>query len=104
MRRGTCALGCGVAGPSGVSEDATVSKRVRTGATLAAMTAKEQVLKEAPEWSEALATAVLRVVKAQAKLEAWFEAESQLSEKQVAEREMRRAEANARELIREEPW
>jgi hypothetical protein len=68
------------------------------------VSAKEQVLKEAPEWSEALATAVLRVVKSQAKLEAWFDAEAHLSEEQVAEREMRRAEANARELIAEEPW
>jgi hypothetical protein len=46
------------------------------GATLSGVTAKEQVLKEAPEWSEATATAVLRVVEAQSKLEAWFENET----------------------------
>lgn len=68
------------------------------------MTAKEQVLREAPEWSEATATAVLRVVEAQSKLEAWFERESGLSPEQVREREAHWAETNARELIREEPW
>jgi len=68
------------------------------------VTAKEKVLKEAPDWSEAVATAVLRVVDSQAKLEAWFEAESQLTPAEVKARENRRAEANARELIREEPW
>lgn len=74
------------------------------GATLWGMTAKERVLKEAPGWSESTATAVLRVVEAQAKLERWFEAESQLSPEQVRAREARLAEANARDLIREEPW
>jgi len=68
------------------------------------MTAKEKLLKEAPRWSEATATAVLRVVEAQGKLEAWFERESKLSPKQVREREARWARDNARELIREEPW
>jgi hypothetical protein len=68
------------------------------------MTAKEQVLKEAPEWSEATATAVLRVVEAQSKLEAWFERESKLSPEQVRAREARWARANARNLIRKEPW
>lgn len=68
------------------------------------MTAKEQVLKEAPDWSEATATAVLRVVEAQNKLEAWFERESKLSPEDVRAREARWARANARDLIREEPW
>ncbi len=68
------------------------------------MTAKEQVLKEAPGWSETTATAVLRVVEAQSKLEAWFEHESKLSPEQVGEREARWARANARDLIREEHW
>lgn len=68
------------------------------------MTAKEQLLKDAPGWSEATATAVLRVVEAQSKLEAWFERESELSPAQVREREARWARANARDLIREEPW
>jgi hypothetical protein len=68
------------------------------------VTAKEQVLKEAPEWSEATATAVLRVVEAQSKLEAWFERESKLSPEQGRAREARWARANARNLIRKEPW
>lgn len=68
------------------------------------MTAKEQVLKEAAGWSEATATAVLRVVESQSKLEAWFERESRLSPEEVRDREARRARANARDLIREEPW
>ncbi len=68
------------------------------------MTAKEQVLKEAPDWSEATATAVLRVVEAQSKLEAWFERESKLTPAELKGREDLRAEANARGLIREEPW
>jgi TusA-related sulfurtransferase len=74
------------------------------GGILEGMTAKEQVLKEAPRWSEATATAVLRVVEAQSKLEAWFERESKLSPEQVREREARWARDNARELIHEEPW
>jgi predicted phage-related endonuclease len=68
------------------------------------VTAKEQLLKEAPGWSEATAAAVLRVVEAQSKLEAWFDRESKLSPEQVQEREARWARANARDLIREEPW
>lgn len=68
------------------------------------VTAKEQVIKEAPEWTEATATAVLRVVAAQSKLEAWFERESKLSPEQVRAREARWARANARNLIRKEPW
>jgi hypothetical protein len=68
------------------------------------VTAKEKVLKDAPDWSEAVATAVLRVVDSQTKLEAWFEAESKLTPAEVKARDDARAEANARELIREEPW
>jgi hypothetical protein len=74
------------------------------GATLWGVTAKEKVLKDAPDWSEAVATAVLRVVDSQDKLEAWFEAESKLTPAEVKARDDARAEANARELIREEPW
>ena len=74
------------------------------GSTLESVTAKEQVLKEAPEWTEATATAVLRVVEAQSKLEAWFERESKLPPEQGREREARWARANARNLIRKEPW
>jgi len=72
--------------------------------TIRSMTAKEQLLKDAPGWSEATATAVLRVVKAQSKLDAWFERESKLSPEEVRAREARWARSNARELIREEPW
>ncbi|HXV04411.1 MAG TPA: hypothetical protein VFP23_00710 [Solirubrobacterales bacterium] len=67
------------------------------------MTAKEQLLKEAPDWNEATATAVLRVVEAQSKLEAWFERESKLSPDEMRALEDRRARANARDLIREKP-
>jgi len=68
------------------------------------MTAKEKVLERAPSWTEAQATAVLAVVEAQAELEAYFEAEAKLTPSELKAREDRRAEANARELIREEPW
>jgi len=66
------------------------------------VTAKEKLLKDAPGWSEATATAVLRVVEAQSKLDAWFERESKLSPEQVQAREARWAGSNARDLIREE--
>jgi len=54
------------------------------GATLWGMTAKERVLKEAPGWSESTATAVLRVVEAQAKLEQWLEDEAAAGEEESA--------------------
>ena len=65
------------------------------------MTAKEKVLEQAPSWTEAEATAVLAVVEAQRKLEAYFEAEEKLTPSELKARENRRAEANARELIAE---
>jgi hypothetical protein len=65
------------------------------------MTAKEKVLEQAPSWTEAQATAVLAVVEAQRKLEAYFEAEAKLTPAELKAREDRRAEANARELIAE---
>ena len=68
------------------------------------MTAKEKVLEQAPSWTEAQATAVLAVVEAQRKLEAYFEAEAKLTPSELKAREDRRAEANARALIREESW
>jgi hypothetical protein len=68
------------------------------------VTAKEKVLELAPEWSEAQATAALRVVQAQSELAEYFEAEAELTPTQLREREDRRAQANARALIREEPW
>jgi hypothetical protein len=68
------------------------------------MTAKEQVLERAPGWSEAQATAALRVVEAQTKLTEYFDEEAKLTPAELKAREDRRAEANAREAIREEPW
>ena len=65
------------------------------------MTAKEKVLEQAPSWTEAQATAVLAVVEAQRKLEAYFEAEAKLTPAELKAREDHRAEANARELIAE---
>jgi hypothetical protein len=68
------------------------------------MTAKEKLLAEAPGWTDAQATAALRVVEAQAELEAYFEAEASLSPDELDAREDVWAEQNAREAIREEPW
>lgn len=68
------------------------------------MTAKEKLLERAPELTEVQAEAMLRVLKAQDELEAYFDAEAKLTPSELKAREDRRAEANARELIREEPW
>lgn len=68
------------------------------------MTAKELLLERAPDWTEAQATAALRVVDAQVALTGYFDEESTLSAKDLDAREDRWAEANAREAIREEPW
>jgi hypothetical protein len=71
---------------------------------MATVTAKEQLLERAPELTEAQAEAVLRVLKAQDELEAYFEKEAGLSDEESAAREDLWAEANAREAVREEPW
>jgi hypothetical protein len=84
------------------SPEASVAWDVR--ARIWSMTAKEKVLERAPSWTEAQATAVLAVVEAQSELEAYFEAGAKLTPTELKAREDRRAEANARELIREEPW
>jgi hypothetical protein len=68
------------------------------------MTAKEKLLERAPGFTEAEATAALRVVDAQAELARYFDEEAKLSSDAVDEREDAWAEANAREAIREEPW
>jgi hypothetical protein len=68
------------------------------------MTAKEKLLERAPELTEVQAEAMLRVLKAQDELEVYFDEEAKLSENEIAAREDRWAEANAREAIREEPW
>jgi biopolymer transport protein ExbB/TolQ len=74
------------------------------GATLWDMTAKEQLLREAPQWSEALATAALRVAEAQTEIDSYFDAEAKMSAEEIKAREDRWALANARQAIREEPW
>ena len=68
------------------------------------MSAKEQLLRQAPDWSEAQATAALRVVDAQDELAKYFEAEAKLTPAEVEAREDCMAEANARALLREDPW
>ena len=68
------------------------------------MSAKEQLLRQAPSWSEAQATAALRVVEAQSELAEYFEAEAKLTASELHAREDQWAQANAREAIREEPW
>jgi hypothetical protein len=68
------------------------------------MTAKEKLLERAPDFTEAEATAALRVVDAQAELARYFDEEAKLSSETVDERERAWAEANAREAIREESW
>lgn len=73
-------------------------------AKLTVMTAKEKLLERAPELTEVQAEAMLRVLKAQDELEAYFDEEAKLSVEEIAAREDRWAEANAREAIREEPW
>lgn len=62
------------------------------------------MLEQAPSWTEAQATAVLRVVEAQTELAEYFDEEAKLTPSELKAREDRRAEANAREIIREEPW
>jgi hypothetical protein len=68
------------------------------------VTAKEKLLKQAPRWTDAQATAALRVVEGQAALATYFDEEEKLSAEEFDAREDRWAEANAREAIREEPW
>jgi hypothetical protein len=68
------------------------------------MTAKEKLLERAPSFTEAEATAALRVVEAQAELAHYFDEEAKRSSKALNERERAWAEANAREAIREESW
>jgi hypothetical protein len=68
------------------------------------MTAKELLLKEAPQWTDAQATAALRVVASQTELSTYLDDESKLAVKELDAREDRWAHANAREAIRDEPW
>jgi hypothetical protein len=68
------------------------------------VTGKEKLLEQAPRWTDAQATAALRVVEAQAGLATYLDEEITLSRKELDARENRWAEANAREAVREEPW
>ncbi len=68
------------------------------------MTAKERLLIEAPTWTDAQATAALRVVAAQDELASYLDHEAKLSAEELDAREDHWAKASAREAIREEPW
>lgn len=68
--------------------------------TIHAVTAKEKLLQQAPQWNDAQATAALRVVEAHDELAAYLDGETLSTD----EREDRWAMANAREAIREERW
>jgi hypothetical protein len=83
---------------------AVTATRVAPGARLRGVTAKEKVLERAPGWTEAQATAALAVVESQARLEAFFAAEARMSDEEIRAREVRRAEVNAGDLLREETW
>ncbi len=74
------------------------------GATIETMTAKERLLREAPHWSEAQAMAALRVVEAQDRLAEYFDEEAELSSSELKSRKDAWAKANARGLIRDDPW
>ena len=65
-----------------------------------AVTAKETLLQQAPQWNDAQATAALRVVEAHDELATYLDAQVPSAD----EREDRWATENAREAIREERW
>ena len=67
------------------------------------MTAKEKLLKRAPGFTEAEATAALRVVEAETELARYLDEEAKLSDDALDKREHAWAEASAREAIRKEP-
>jgi|GEM_PF-1402164 len=87
-----------------MSLDARGTSAADAGGRIWVMTAKELLLKEASHWTDAQATAALRVVASQAELDTYLDEESRLSADELDAREDRWAEANAREAIREEPW
>jgi hypothetical protein len=68
------------------------------------MTAKVRLLAQAPSWTEAEATAALRVMEAHAQMAAYLDDEARLSNEGLDAREDAWAEQNAREAIREERW
>jgi hypothetical protein len=61
------------------------------------------LLKEAAQWTNAHATAALRLVASQTELGAYLDEESKLSAEELDARESRWALTSAR-AIREEPW
>lgn len=66
--------------------------------------AKEKLLEVAPAWTDAQATAALRVVETQAVVARYLDEESRLTTDALDAREDRWAEANAREAVRDEQW
>jgi hypothetical protein len=68
------------------------------------VTAKELLLERASSWTEAQATAALRVVEAHTALATYLDEESRLSSDELDAREDAWSQANVREAIREEPW
>jgi hypothetical protein len=68
------------------------------------VTAKERLLRDARQWTDAQATAALRVVASQAALAPYLDDESKLSAEELDAREGHWAEASAGDAIREEPW
>lgn len=68
------------------------------------MTAKDLLLQQAPSWSDAQATAALRVVASQTELATYLDDETNRSAAELDEHEDDWAKANAREAILEEPW
>jgi hypothetical protein len=68
------------------------------------MTAKELLLEQAPSWSDAQATAALRVVESQTELATYLDEEASSSAEELDEHEDSWAQENAREAILDEPW
>jgi hypothetical protein len=68
------------------------------------VTAKERLLREVPQWTDAQAVAALSVVASQAALASYLDDESKQSADELDAREDHWAEASASEAIREEPW
>ena len=75
-------------------------KVAEASGTIRAVTAKETLLQQAPQWNAAQATAALRVVEAHDELATYLDAQISSAD----EREGRWATENAREAIRDERW
>lgn len=73
-------------------------------ANIERMTAKEELLAQAPQWTDAQAVAALRVVAAHDELASYLDDEAKRSAEELDAREDHWAEAGARDAIREEPW